>query len=193
MARGDGAGYVGRPPGNLPQTFNQMVESNEARKPKKGDRRAYIEANKEQISALVGDLANRLEQSEQRAKINLRDTERVKTISLEYIRSCQYTGTLPTLAGVSLALGCSEASLRTFKYNNPEHETAKWLSLLVKHFGEVLGQAALDGDVAPIPAIFTLKARYQWSDQVEPETKDNSGTEELSPDAIAAKYEDIPD
>lgn len=184
----------GREPNNYPMTFEQMVESNEARKPKKSDRRAILEANKTEISMLVGDLAKRLEnQEETKTKVNLRDTERVKRISLEYIRSCQYTGTLPTMAGVSLALGCFSESLKVFILRNPGHETSQWFRVLKSHFADILNQAALAGDVAPIPAIFTLKASYNWNDQPEQEAKDNSETEDMTPDAIAAKYDDIPD
>lgn len=194
MARGDGAGYAGRPPNNLPQTFDQMVASNEERKPKMASRRAMIEANKSEISSLVSDLANRLEAQEQQTeKVNLRDTQRVKDISLQYLRSCEFTGTLPTMAGVALALGCVPVALNLFATRNPEHETAKWFRTLKSHFADLLNQAALAGDVAPIPAIFTLKASYNWNDQPEPEAKDNSDAEDLSPDAIAAKYEDLPD
>ena len=194
MARGDGAGYKGRPPNNLPQTYDQMVASNEARKPKKSDRRSILEANKEEISSLVGDLARRLDEQERnKAKIDLRDTERVKAISMEYIRSCVFTGTLPTIAGVSLALGVAPDTLQAFGARSPTHETAKWIKTLKSHFADLLNQAALAGDVAPIPAIFTLKASYNWNDQPEQETKDNSETEDMSPDTIAAKYDDIPD
>ena len=193
MARGDGNGSMGRPPNNLPMTFDQMVASNEARKPKKSDRRAILEANKQEISSLVGSLADRLEEANRKPKVNLQDTERVKEICIQYIRSCEFTGTLPTLAGAELALGCSPSAFKTFKYRNPNHETTKWINAMRDHFAELLGQAALDGDVAAIPAIFTLKARYNWNDQPEIEAKDNNDTEDLSPDTIAEKYDDLPD
>ena len=193
----DWNGNDGRPPKNLPQTFDQMVASNEASKPKKSDRRSMIEANKFEIATLVGDLADRLETSERDKKdgikINLRDSDRVKEITLKYIRSCQFTGTLPTLTGCALACGYTGNSFAYFIKNNPEHETTKWLSELKRQFGELLNQAALAGDVAPIPAIFTLKASYNWNDQPVQETVDNSEAEDLSPDAIAAKYEDLPE
>ena len=192
MARGDGAGYKGRPPNNLPMTFEQMVELQEERKPKKSDRRAYIEANKEEISTLVGALANRIEASQRKPKVDLRDTERVKEITLQYIRACSVSGTLPTIAGTCLALGVHADSVRAFRMRNPTHETSKWFVELRNQFGELLSQAALQGDVSPVPAIFTLKARYMWNDQPEIEAKDNGEAEEMSADTIAAKYEDLP-
>ena len=179
---------------SLPQTTQQMLVTNEASKPKKYSRREIIEANKDTISALVGNLADRLEEAEKYdRKIDLRDTEAVKDITLRYIRSCQISGVMPTMTGVSLALGCSAEHLSYFITHNPEQESAKWLRTVKQHFGDILGQASLDGAVAPIPAIFTLKANYGWKDDPEPEVQNNDGQEELTPDAIAAKYKDLPD
>ena len=152
-----------------------------------------IEANKDTISALVGDLASRLEQAEVREKVNLRDVDTVKAQTMLYIRSCQISGVLPTMAGIALALGVSPVGLSQFERRNPDAETTKWLKTVKDHFGNLLAQAALDNAVAGIPAIFTLKANYGWRDDPEPEVQNNDGQEELTPDAIAAKYQDLPD
>ena len=177
----------------MPQTTEQMLVTNEQRKPKRHDRREVIEANKETISALVGNLADRLEEAEIREKINLRDAEAVKIQAMRYIRSCQISGVLPTMTGLALALGASNEHLSRFMSKNQEEESVKWLYLVKQHFADILGQSALDGAVAPIPAIFTLKANYGWRDDPEPEVHNNDGQEELTPDAIAAKYQDLPD
>lgn len=171
-----------------------MLVTNEQNKPKKYSRREMIEANKDTITALVGDLADRLEEAERcKTKINLKDTEAVKDITIRYIRSCQISGVLPTMAGIALALGVSPNGLALFIKHNPETDTAKWLRTVKEHFGTLLSQAALDNAVAPIPAIFTLKANYGWSDNPEPEVQNNDGQEELAPDAIAAKWRDLPE
>lgn len=186
--------HRGGQPKNLPQTTEQMLITNEQSKPKKYSRREMIEANKDTISALVGDLANRLEEAERcKERINLRDAEAVKDITLRYIRSCQISGVLPTLAGISLALGVTPSSLSAFCARNPETDTAKWIKMVKDHLGNLLAQAALDNAVAGIPAIFTLKANYGWRDDPEPEVQNNDGQEELTPDAIAAKYQDLPE
>ena len=184
---------MGRPPERLPQTFEQMVASNEASKPKKWSRREIIEANKQEISDLIGDLADRLAEGSA-AKMDIRDTERVKSITQEYLRSCQYTGTLPTIAGLSLAMGYTQEGIIKFCNRNPNHETAKFWKMVKEHFADLLNQASLAGDVAPIPAIFTLKSNYGWNDQPEPVSRNNSDDmEDLSPETIAAKYDDLPD
>lgn len=178
----------------VPQTTQQMLITNEQHKPKKQSRREVIEANKDTISALVGSLADRLEAAERYDKrVNLRDTETVKDITLRYIRSCQISGVMPTMTGLSLAIGCSVEHMSRFMAKEPEQESAKWLRTVKQHFGDILGQASLDGAVAPIPAIFTLKANYGWRDDPEPEVQNNDGQEELSPDAIAAKWSDLPE
>lgn len=184
----------GRRPKNLPQTTEQMLITNEQNKPKKYTRREMIEANKDTITALVGDLADRLEEAERyKTKINLRDSEAVKDITLRYIRSCQISGVLPTMAGIALALGVTPVSLSAFMGRNPDEETSKWLKMVKDHFGALLAQAALDNAVAGIPAIFTLKANYGWRDDPEPEVQNNDGQEELTPDAIAAKWRELPE
>ena len=167
--------------------------TNEQNKPKKYSRREMIEANKDTISSLVGDLADRLEQAEVRERISLQDTDSVKAQTMLYIRSCQISGVLPTIAGIALSLGVSPVSLSNFMRNYPDTETTKWLKTVKEHFGTLLAQAALDNAVAGIPAIFTLKANYGWRDDPEPEAQNNDGQEELPPDAIAAKWSDLPD
>lgn len=184
----------GRPVKNLPMTMEQMLVSNEERKPKKASRREVIEANKDTISALVGDLADRLEESEKyENRISLQDTEAVKDITLRYIRSCQISGVMPTMSGVALAIGIIPENMFRYMRLHKDSETTKWLQKCKTMFGDILGQASLDGAVAPIPAIFTLKANYGWRDDPEPEVQNNDGQEDLSPDAIAAKWQDLPE
>lgn len=184
----------GRPIKNPPMTMEQMLVSNEEHKPKKAARREVIEANKDTISALVGNLADRLEESEQRKdRISMYDTEAVKDITLHYIRSCQISGVVPTMSGIALAIGMAPDSMSNFMRNHRDSETAKWLFKCKQMFADILNQASLDGAVAPIPAIFTLKANYGWRDDPEPEVQNNDGQEELTPDAIAAKWSDLPE
>lgn len=178
---------------NLPQTTEQMLMTNEMSKPKKYSRREIIEANKDTISALVGNLADRLEAAEMTERIDIRDTETLKDQTLRYIRSCQISGVMPTMTGLALAIGYAVETVSRFMAQHPEHDSAKWLKLVKQNFGDILGQSALDGAVAPIPAIFTLKANYGWRDDPEPEVQNNDGQEELTPDAIAAKWKDLPE
>lgn len=185
---------MGRPPNNLPMTTEQMLAMNEERKPKKASRREVIEANKDTISSLVGNLADRLEEAERyENKISLRDAEAVKDITLRYLRSCQISGVMPSLAGVALALGVAPETLSRFMKSNAETDSGKWFWMVKSHFADIINQASMDGVIQPIPAIFTLKASYGWRDDPEPEVHNNDGAEELSPDAIAAKWQNLPD
>ena len=185
---------MGRPPNNLPMTTEQMLAMNEERKPKKASRREVIEANKDTISSLVGNLADRLEEAERyENKISLRDAEAVKDITLRYLRSCQMSGVMPSLAGVALAIGVAPETLSRFMKNNAETDSGKWFWMVKSHFADIINQASMDGVIQPIPAIFTLKASYGWRDDPEPEVHNNDGAEELTPDAIAAKWKDLPE
>ena len=185
---------MGQPPKNLPMTTEQMLSLNEDRKPKLQKRREAIEANKDTISSLVGNLADRLEEAERYDhKIALKDAEAVKDITLRYLRSCQISGTMPSMAGVALSLGVAPETLSRFMKNNAETDSGKWFWMIKSHFADIINQASLDGVIQPIPAIFTLKANYGWRDDPEPEVHNNDGTEELTPDAIAAKWKDLPE
>lgn len=177
----------------LPQTTEQMLVTNEQRKPAHKKRREMLEANKDTVSDLVGNLAERLEEAEVREPINLRDVHAVKSQTMLYIRSCQISGVLPTMTGLALAIGVAVETLSRFIHGHPEEESAKWLRLVKQQFGDLLNQSALNGAVAPIPAIFTLKSNYGWRDDPEPEVQNNEGREDLTPDAIAAKWQDLPE
>lgn len=184
----------GRPPNNYPQTMDQMLATNERMKPKRPSKRDLIEANKDTISSIVGDLADRLEEAERCSKkADMRDLPTIKDITLRYIRSCQISGTVPSMAGLSLAIGITPQSMSIYMKRHPDSETTKWLKTIKEHFGDLIGQSALNGSVAPVPAIFVLKSNYGWRDDPEPEVQNNDGSEELSPDAIAAKWSDLPD
>ena len=184
---------MSRQPKNLPQTTEQMLVTNEQQKPTFKKRREMLEANKDTVSNLIGNLADRLEEAEIREKINLRDVNTVKAQAMRYIRSCQISGVLPTMAGLALAFGVAAETLSRFMSAHPEEESAKWLIVVKQQFGDLVNQSALNGAVAPIPAIFTLKANYGWRDDPEPEVQNNDGREDLTPDAIAAKWKDLPD
>lgn len=170
-----------------------MLVTNEQSKPAFKKRREMLEANKDTVSNLIGNLADRLEEAEFTEKINLRDVNMVKAQAMRYIRSCQISGVLPTMAGLALAFGIAAETLSRFMSGHPEEESAKWLRVVKQQFGDLVNQSALNGAVAPIPAIFTLKANYGWRDDPEPEVQNNDGREDLTPDAIAAKWKDLPD
>ena len=62
-----------------------------------------------------------------------------------------------------------------------------------KKFGEWTMTAALAGAAQTIAAIFLTKSRYGWSDVPEVQLKEPEVTDDETPDAIAARYEDLPD
>ena len=126
----------------------------------------------EAITQIVTELGN--DALTDRKKVNLRDVKEVKRIAAEYIASCKRTPLLPSKSGLSRSLGYSRQGIWLFMRNNPDSETAEFLSMLFDMFSECYDVAALGGNIHPIYAIFTQKAQYQL--------RDNTPIEEIGND-----------
>ena len=125
-------------------------------------------------------------------KVAWTDTEAIMETTLAYMAECQSLGIVPGMAGLAARLGRSRQALYAYMGRNPNSETTRWLKSVSDSFGEMTMTAALAGAVQPIAAIFISKSRYNWSDVPEVQLKESAEPEE-SPEAIAAKYADMPD
>ena len=66
---------------------------------------------------------------ESRGRIDLHDTVRVKEIIGEYLGRCRDDGQIPTVMGLSAALGVSRRWLNMFMSENPRHPTTAFLDV----------------------------------------------------------------
>ena len=158
-----------RPPKNPPQTMEEMIQASEASKPAKvyGGRSETLAVNDNRISQLVAGAADGMQNLlDPQKRVPLADTKSIAEITIQYVRACAESASLPTMSGLAKAIGCTRAAIYYFIKEHPEHESAKWFEDFSDTAAEVMMQAALSGTVAPVPAIFIAKARYNWRDAI---------------------------
>ena len=123
-------------------------------------------------------------------KIPLSDLKRIREAASEYLQACSLSGVLPTVRGVAARLGVTRQALYQEARRNPDGELSQWLEDFSDTCGELTMQAALEGTVAAVPAIFVAKARYQWREpaaQVELGRIDPLGPDETN-ERLLEKY-----
>ena len=132
-----------------------------------------LSANAARVSELIEAAAENVERVNSGAKVSLKDIDLVKKISANYLRECAESGMLPTVRGVASRFGVSRNALYDYSKRNPGSELSKWLEDFSDLCGELTMAAALEGTVAPVPAIFVAKSRYNWRDTISIETNSN--------------------
>ena len=179
-------------PRNRIQTYSEMVQANEERAASRMFSKDVDSAEK--ISALVS--MARQELKDMPDKISLGDTDCVKSITEQYLKSCDEVGVLPSKLGLCRAYGCSRQAVTDYMNHNPRHPTSEYLAIVFDAFNELLSNAALAGSVHPVYAIFLGKAVYglrdtQTVEVVQPQT--GPLFTETNPIDIANKYNALPE
>lgn len=151
-----------------PQSVEEMeLEAKTAKKSSVYSKSDTLEANDRKISQLVSDTADGMQRLLiPEARIPLRDTERVQQKTIEYVRVCSANAVLPTVSGLAKALGCTRQAIYDHVKRYPDDESTKWFEDFSDTCAEVMMQCALSGTVAPVPAIFIAKSRYNWRDSL---------------------------
>lgn len=150
-------------------------------------------SNSEKVAVTVGAITDQLINAPMK-KIALSDAETVRAVTIEYLKSCDRTGIIPSKIGLSRALGVTRAAVDSYIKHHPDSDTARFLLLMFDGFAEMLSMNSLAGSIHPIVSIFLQKALYGFRDNEPTEQPiDNSSVEELSPEQIAAKYADLPE
>lgn len=104
---------------------------------------------------------------ERRGKTDLHDTARVKEITGEYLERCRDDGQIPTVMGLSAALGISRRWLNMFMAENPSHATTAFLDVYKELSADAIAQAGLGRFISETLSIFILKNCNGWSDRIE--------------------------
>lgn len=157
-----------------------------------------LSVNAARVSALVDMAADDLMKVNAGEKVSLSDMGQVRATAERYLRDCAAAGTLPSVRGCAAQMGISRQAMYDAVKKRPGSEFAKWLEDFSDMCGELTMQAALEGTVAAVPAIFVAKARYQWREQpAQVEIgKINSITDNDTEEAareIAIRYSALPD
>lgn len=106
------------------------------------------------ISEIVAGSAELIEKSEVRT--NLYDLTAVKDVTSRYMESCSRLGIVPSLEGLSAALGISRRWLYQFLADHPDEETSKFLDRFRTASAAIRIAAADRGAADPSVSIFVL-------------------------------------
>ena len=90
-------------------------------------------------------------------KIDLDNLAAVEATATRYIESCKRAGVVPTILGLSAALGYSRKTVWQYITQHPESRTAQYLDALRSAFAAVLAQLGLSRNCSEAVSIFLLK------------------------------------
>lgn len=152
---------------NLPQTGPEMFEAELSRKGNRMYKQESAEFVDGQLTALVDDMADQLEKASSMEPVALTDTERVKSITMKYLRACSTASTLPSMTGLSRSLGMTRQALYDCIARHSPRATAEWLTLCREGFAELLETGSLRNSTNPVVSIFLLKASYGYRESAE--------------------------
>lgn len=109
----------------------------------------FADALNQQMELLAGVKKN--------GKIDLNDIAAVEATATRYLESCKRAGVVPTILGLSAALGYSRKAVWEFITRHPESRTAQYLDALRSAFAAVLAQLGLSRNCSEAVSIFLLK------------------------------------
>ena len=115
-----------------------------------------------------------LQDVESRGRVNMQDTDAVKEVAADYMERCRAGGLVPTVMGLSAALGVSRQWLNRFCSENPSHPTTRFIEVLKEVFADCLTQAGFGRYISESLSIFILKNTASMADKVELEASANT-------------------
>lgn len=115
-----------------------------------------------------------LQDVESRGRVNMQDTDAVKEVAADYMERCRAGGLVPTVMGLSAALGVSRQWLNRFCNENPSHPTTRFIEVLKEVFADCLTQAGFGRYISESLTIFILKNTASMADRVELEAVANN-------------------
>ena len=188
------------PAKNPPQSLAQMLEAEQSRragsKLYKAESAAFVDG---QIADMVQQTAQELKQTAQMEPISLSNIDSVVSATLDYIHACADASTIPSIVGLSRALGHTRQSLYDCIARNSPKAAARWLETCRDAFAELLGNSALRNGTNTITSIFLLKALYNYRETNEfiiqsgqAQQMDDADREAMA-EQIMLKYSDIPE
>lgn len=120
------------------------------------------------------------------------DLETIRIRCRDYIKECRDTGNLPRITGLAARLGVTRSKLNHWLKDSNYPDTQEYLNFVKSLFADIMEQAALDGSVDKIMAMFLLKSthEYQEATKVIVEPQPSPYGEELSDEEIAEIIED---
>ena len=154
---------AGKPKGEI-MTQADMIEAEQKKRSSRIYKAESLAVTDEAISNIVNKGLAQLNLSDNMEKINLFDADMVKEVSKQYLKACADSATLPSMAGLARALGCSRCILYRWMKQRHDTETGQWLLICHDLFSDVLAETALRNNSNPVVSIFLLKALFGLQD-----------------------------
>ena len=144
----------------------------------------FTDALNQQMELLAGVKKN--------GKIDLNDITAVEATATRYLESCRRANVVPTVLGLSAALGYSRKAVWEFITRHPESRSAQYLDALRSAFAAVLAQLGLSRNCSEAVSIFLLKNSGQGlTDKTEIDLaarQESPLGEKADPEALRRKY-----
>ena len=175
------------------QSIEEMACQMEAAK--QGNRlynQVSAELKAQQFDAIIGQQLELLAGVRKDGKIDLDNLAAVEATATRYIESCKRAGVVPTILGLSAALGYSRKTVWQYITQHPESRTAQYLDALRSAFAAVLAQLGLSRNCSEAVSIFLLKNSGQGlTDKTELDISAHQESplgEKADPEALRRKY-----
>ena len=150
------------------------------------------ELKAQQFDAIIGQQLELLAGVRKDGKIDLDNLAAVEATSTRYIESCKRAGVVPTILGLSAALGYSRKTVWQYITQHPESRSAQYLDALRSAFAAVLAQLGLTRNTSEAVSIFLLKNSGQGlTDKTELDISAHQESplgEKISTEELKRKY-----
>ena len=150
------------------------------------------ELKAQQFDAIIGQQLELLAGVRKDGKIDLDNLGAVEATATRYIESCKRAGVVPTILGLSAALGYSRKTVWQYITQHPESRTAQYLDALRSAFAAVLAQLGLSRNCSEAVSIFLLKNSGQGlTDKTEVDISAHQESplgEKISTEELKRKY-----
>ena len=150
------------------------------------------ELKAQQFDAIIGQQLELLAGVRKDGKSDLDNLAAVEATATRYIESCKRAGVVPTILGLSAALGYSRKTVWQYITQHPESRTAQYLDALRSAFAAVLAQLGLSRNCSEAVSIFLLKNSGQGlTDKTELDISAHQESplgEKISTEELKRKY-----
>ena len=175
------------------QSIEEMTaQMQEAKQGNRLYNQVSAELKNQQFAAALDQQIELLAGVRKDGKIDLDNLAAVEATATRYIESCKRANVVPTILGLSAALGYSRKTVWQYITQHPESRTAQYLDALRSAFAAVLAQLGLTRNTSEAVSIFLLKNSGQGLvDRAEVDISAKAESplgEKADPEALRRKY-----
>lgn len=175
------------------QSIEEMTaQMQEAKQGNRLYNQVSAELKNQQFAAALDQQIELLAGVRKDGKIDLDNLAAVEATATRYIESCKRAGVVPTILGLSAALGYSRKTVWQYITQHPESRTAQYLDALRSAFAAVLAQLGLSRNCSEAVSIFLLKNSGQGlTDKTEVDISAHQESplgEKISTEELKRKY-----